>query len=98
MELNELIYAGAKLVSIKVGVPLKNTNRNSKPWWKIWLETETRNLQQQAKFLRKRKNTRICLDKKKNAVYIKQTLQFEEMIQKVLEKEGKLKRYWDKIK
>ena len=30
-ELNELIYAGAKLVSDKIGVPLRNTNGSSKP-------------------------------------------------------------------
>ena len=30
-KLNEQIYAGKKLVCDKIGVPLKNTNRNSKP-------------------------------------------------------------------
>ena len=43
-ELKELIYAGAKLVCEKVGVPVKNTRRNSKPRWKIRLETQLRNL------------------------------------------------------
>ena len=39
-ELNELIYAGAKLVSEKIGVPLKNTNKKSKPGWDIRLEAD----------------------------------------------------------
>ena len=30
-ELNEQIYARAKLVCDKIGVPIKSTNRNSKP-------------------------------------------------------------------
>ena len=37
-ELNELIYAGEKLVSDKIGVPLRNTNRNTKPGWEMTLE------------------------------------------------------------
>ena len=32
MELNRLIFAGAKLVSDKIGVPLKNTNK-----YKTWM-------------------------------------------------------------
>ena len=39
-ELNELIYAGAKLVSEKIGSPLKSTKKKSKPEWEIWLETQ----------------------------------------------------------
>ena len=42
-ELNEPIYAGAKLVSDKIGAPLKNTNRNLKPRRKIQLESQIRN-------------------------------------------------------
>ena len=34
-ELNKLMYAGVKLVCDKIGVPLKNTNRNPKPGWEI---------------------------------------------------------------
>ena len=37
-ELNELIYAGEKLLCDKIGVPLRNLNRNTKPGCKIsWL-------------------------------------------------------------
>ena len=38
-ELNELIHAEAK-----IGVPLQNTNRKSKPGWEIRLEMLIRNL------------------------------------------------------
>ena len=54
-KLNELIYAGAKLVCDKIGVPLKNTNRNSKPGWEIRLKTQIRN-SRQTKMLRRKKS------------------------------------------
>ena len=62
MKLNWLIYAGAKLVCYKIGVPQKNTNRNSKPGWEMLI----RNLQQ-AKKLRQKKNAGTCWDEKKKA-------------------------------
>ena len=34
-ELNELIYAWAKLVCEKIGILSKSTNKNSKPGWGI---------------------------------------------------------------
>ena len=37
-EINELFYAGAKLVRDKIGVPLENPNKNTKPRWEIRLE------------------------------------------------------------
>ena len=40
IELNELIYEGAKLVSEKIGGLLKSTNKKSKPEWKIRQETQ----------------------------------------------------------
>ena len=52
-ELSELIYAGAKFVWDKIDVPLKNTNRNSKPGWEIRLEREIRNLRQQVKIIKR---------------------------------------------
>ena len=39
-ELNELTYAGAKLVCEIIGVPSKRTKKQSKPWWKIRLEKQ----------------------------------------------------------
>ena len=54
-ELNELIYAGAKLVGEKIGIPLKSTNKKSKPGWEIQLETQIRKLRKQAKKIKQRK-------------------------------------------
>ena len=39
-ESNELIYAGAKLVYEKIGIPSKNTKEKSKPGWEIRRETQ----------------------------------------------------------
>ena len=39
-KLNELIYIGAKFVCEKIGLPLKNTNKNSKRGWEIRLEAQ----------------------------------------------------------
>ena len=39
-KLNELIYAGAKLVCEKIGIPSKSTKKQSKPGWEIRLETQ----------------------------------------------------------
>ena len=38
-ELNELIYAGAKLVCEKIGILSKSTKKKSKPGWEFRLET-----------------------------------------------------------
>ena len=43
-ELNELIYAGTKLVFDKIGVPLRNTDRNIKPGWGIRLEVQVKKI------------------------------------------------------
>ena len=75
MELNELIYAEEKLVCGKTGVPLKNMNRNSKPGWEMKLETQMRNVRQQVKRIRQRKNIGICWDEKRKARQVKQTTQ-----------------------
>ena len=64
-ELNELIYAGAKLVNNKISVPLKNTKRNSKYVWKIWLERQI-NIQE-VKMKRQRNNAGTCWDEKKKS-------------------------------
>ena len=95
-ELNELIYEEAKLVCDKIGARLKNTNRNSKPGWEIRLETQIRNLQQ-GQMMRHRKNAGIFWDEKEKATQVKQTIQPEEINQKMLAKEGRLKRYCDRI-
>ena len=43
-ELNELIYAGAKLVCNEVSVPRRNQNRNTKPGWEIRLEEQVKKM------------------------------------------------------
>ena len=48
MELNELIYVGVKLVCDKIGVSLKNMNRNSKLCRETRQEIQVRNLRQAA--------------------------------------------------
>ena len=44
-ELNELIYAGAKLVCEEIGIPSKSTKKQSKPGWEIRLKTLGKKLQ-----------------------------------------------------
>ena len=61
------MYAGAKLVCKKIGVPLKSTNKKSKPWWETWLETQIKKLQKQTKTIKQRKNAEICWGKKEKA-------------------------------
>ena len=43
-ELNELIYAGAKLACKNIGISLKSTKKKSKPRWEIQLEAQIKNL------------------------------------------------------
>ena len=89
-ELNQLIYVGAKLVC-EIGV----LQRNSKPGWKIQLDTQIRNFRQQAKM---KGNAGICWDEKKIATtQINQTILHKEINQTVLRKEGRLKRYQDRL-
>ena len=52
-ELNELIYAGAKLVCEKIGIPSKSTKKQSKLGWEIWLETQIRKIRKQARMIKK---------------------------------------------
>ena len=85
-KLNELIYAGAKLICEKIGLPFKNTNRNSKPGWEIRLEMQIRNQRQQAK-MTEGDTGRCWYEKKKKATQIKQTIQLMEINQKVKLKE-----------
>ena len=43
-ELNEQIYAGAKLVYERIGVLSKITKKQSKPGWEIRLETQIKKI------------------------------------------------------
>ena len=53
-ELNELIDAGAKLVCEKIGIPSKSTKKQWKPGWEIWLKTQIKSQQKQARMINKR--------------------------------------------
>ena len=62
--------------------------------WEIRLETQIKNLRKQAKMIKQRKNAGTCRDKKEKVIQKeKMTIQLEEINQKVLAKEGRLKRY-----
>ena len=43
-ELNDLIYAGAKLVCEKIGVPSKSTKKQSKPGGEVRLEIQIKKI------------------------------------------------------
>ena len=51
-ELDDLIYANL-LVSEKIGVPLKTTDRKSKPKWELRREPQIKRLRQQARILKR---------------------------------------------
>ena len=85
-DLNNLIYAGAKLVCEKVGLFLKNKNKMAKLGWEIRLEKQFRNLWQQAKMIRQKKIWDVATKRKKQHNYNKKM------------KDGRLKRYHDRTK
>ena len=97
-KLNELIYAGAKLVCEQVGISSKSTKNKSKPEWEIRLETQIKNLRKQAKMMKQTKDAGICRKKKETATQEKITIHHEEINQKVVAKEGRLKRYRQRVK
>ena len=97
-ELNDLIYAGAKLGCEKIWVPSKSTKKQSKPGWEVRQETqEKNNLPKQVKRV-KQKDPRICGKRMEKTTRDKITVQLEEINEKVLAKEGRLKRYRLRVK
>ena len=97
-ELNELIYASAKLVCEKIGIPSKNTKEKSKPGWEFRLETQIKNQRKQLKVIKQKKYAEINRNRKEKTTQEKLTIQLEEIYQKVLAKEGMLKRYRQRVK
>ena len=95
-EINEPIYAGAKLVCEKIEIPSNSTKKQSKPGWEIRLETQIKNLRKQARMIWKR-GAEIS-GKKEQATWGKITVQLEEINQKVMAKEGILKRHRQRVK
>ena len=86
-KLNELIYAGAKFVWEKIGIPSKSTKEKSKPGWEFRLETQIKNLRKQAKMIKQKKNAGIIRNKNKKTRREKLAIQLEKINQKVLVKE-----------
>ena len=97
-KLNELIYAVAKLVCEKIGIPSKITKEKSKPGWEFRLETQIKNLRKQLKVVKQKKNAGINKNRKEKTTQEKHTIQLEERYQKLLAKEGRLKRYRQRVK
>ena len=64
IELNDWIIAGAKLVYDKIGIPLGNLNKNTKPWWEIRHEGQIKKMQKRTKVLNKEGHRRIYWDEK----------------------------------
>ena len=90
-ELNELIYAGAKLVREKIGIPSKSRKKHSKPGWHTRLETQIKKLRKQAWMIKKKERHWNKRGKKKElATLEKITVQLEEINQEVKAKEGRL--------
>ena len=96
-ELNDLIYAGAKLECEKIEVPSKSTKKQCKPGLEVRLETQIKNLPKQAKMV-KQNDPRICGKRMEKTTREKITVQLEEINQKVLAEEGRLKRYRQRVK
>ena len=63
-ELDELIYAGAKLVYEKIGITSKSTKEKSKPGWEFRLETQIKNLRKQVKMQKQKKDAGIISNRK----------------------------------
>ena len=96
-ELNELIYAAAKLVCENIGIPTKSTKKQQKPGWEIRLESQIKKktTKTSPNDEERRWNKR---EEKERATWRKITVQLEEINQKVLAKEGRLKRYRQRVK
>ena len=93
IEINELIYARPKLVCEKIGISSKSTKEKSKPGWEFRLETQIKNLRKQTKMIKHKKDARIIRNKNEKTTREKLTTQLEEINQKVLAEEVRLKRY-----
>ena len=52
-ELNELIYAGAKLVFENIVIPSKSTKKQQKPGWEIKQESQIKKLRKQARMMKR---------------------------------------------
>ena len=97
-ELKEVIYAEAKLVCENIWIPSKSSKEKSKPGWEFRLETQIKNLRKQVKMIKQNKDAGVIWNRKEKTTQEKLTIKLEEINQKVLEKEGRLKRYQQRVK
>ena len=77
--------------------PPKTSDRKSKPEWELKLESQIRKLRPQAKIQIRNRNMKIYSDETEKASQKRKVL-LNEMNQKILAKEGRLKRCWDRTK
>ena len=75
----------------------KSTKEKSKPGWEFRLETQIKNLRKQAKIIKQKRDAGIIRNRKEKTLE-KFTIKLEEINQKVLAKERRLKRYLERIK
>ena len=97
-ELNELIYACAKLVCEKMGIPLKSTKKQSKTGIGNSTWNTNKKTTKTSQNDKKKRGAEISGNKKEQATQEKKIVQLEEINQKVLGKEGRLKRYRQRVK
>ena len=71
IKLNKLIYAGAKLVCEKTGIPQKARRKNQNQNEKFDRKRRYKNLRKQAKVIKQRKFVGICRNKKEKATHKK---------------------------
>ena len=96
-ELNELIYAGAEFICEDIWIPSKITKKKSEPGWEIRRETHIKILRKHVKMIKHWKNTETWREKRKRQ-HKKIKIQLEEIKQKVLAKEGRLKSFRQRLK
>ena len=97
-ELNEVIYARAKLVCEKIETPSKTRRKIKTRMVNSTGNADKKNLRKHAKKTKQRKDAGIRRNKKEKVTQEKITIQLEEINQKVLEKEGRLKRYQQRVR
>ena len=79
--------------------PLKNHERKVKTWKGISTRnSDTKDLRKQLKVIKQKKNAGINRDRKVKTTQEKLTIQLEEIYQKVLAKDERLKRYRQRVK
>ena len=65
-EVKKLIYDGSKLVCDKIGVPLRETNKNTKLAWEIRLEGQVKKSVTKSESTKEGKHARVYNDEQNN--------------------------------